>query len=80
MADLFVFDPNEFIPIDELNKAEMLDWLMENYHIMSDPNYEGRFKSTRNRVFGTMRDDIDEFRDVLGRFIVTLQEKSLISI
>ena len=66
------FNLNEFEPINEINKPEMIAWLTDTLNILTDPNFQGWNQTRRNRIFGTERDDIDETIDMFGRFLTTL--------
>lgn len=67
---------NEFMPINELNKQEMIVWLNNTLTTLTDPNFDWGNPNI-NRIFGTDRDDIDEVIDMFGRFLRTLVDYNL---
>lgn len=70
-------DLNQFNPITELDKQELLDWLVQILDDLSNGQVKTwdnvvNLNTTNNRIFGTSRDDVDETIDMFGRFAVTL--------
>lgn len=70
------YNLNEFVPINELNKQEMIIWLDSTLNVLTDPNFDWNNPNI-NRIFGTNRDDIDEVIDMFGRFLKTLVDYNL---
>lgn len=73
-----IVDLSQFEPVTEINKEELMQWLQEQLEVLEDPNYNYGNRNV-NRVFMDQnQDDIDVARIFMGKFLVTLQQNTLV--